>query len=240
MLAVDLDLQRALGVRAIRGNLLRLKWHAAALRFELALRRHDRELKAGYDPTEPRNPIGADGAGRWTDRPGGNIPTNNLPEAPEERPTVPKEMPKTSSERTAVLKAVARWVARYGGPVGTLIEVGSWAYNRTPFVQAYNDPPKSLEELHAGVSTPELGYDIHHIVEQTQAARDGFPREAIDGPENLVRIPAMKHWEINGWYQRENPDFGGQSPREYLAGRNWDVRRSVGLEALRIAGVLKP
>jgi len=49
----------------------------------------------------------------------------------------------------------------------------------------------------------------------------------------------MKHWEINAWYQADNPDFGGLTPREYLSGRSWDVRREVGLEALRIHGVLK-
>jgi hypothetical protein len=49
----------------------------------------------------------------------------------------------------------------------------------------------------------------------------------------------MKHWEINAWYQKPNPGFGGMTPREYLSGRNWEVRRSVGLEALVNAGVLK-
>jgi hypothetical protein len=77
-------------------------------------------------------------------------------------------------------------------------------------------------------------------VEQTQALRDGFPRKAVDAPDNLVRIPTMKHWEINAWYQTANPEFGGKTPREYLAGRNWNVRRKIGLEALRIHGVLKP
>jgi len=35
------------------------------------------------------------------------------------------------------------------------------------------------------------------------------------------------------------PEFEGQSPRDYLSGRNWDVRMQVGLEALRQNGVLK-
>jgi len=50
----------------------------------------------------------------------------------------------------------------------------------------------------------------------------------------------MKHWEINQWYQTRNPEFDWQTPREYLDGRSWAVKRSVGLEALRNAGVLKP
>jgi hypothetical protein len=98
-------------------------------------------------------------------------------------------------------------------------------------IESYRDPPKSLNELQQAVSTPAAGYDTHHIVEQAQAEATGFSRGLIDAPENLVRIPRMKHHEINGWYQRANRDFDGLTPREYLRGRNWDVRRAVGLEA---------
>ena len=93
--------------------------------------------------------------------------------------------------------------------------------------------------MQRGVSTPAPGYDIHHIVEQTQAANDGFPKEVINSPQNLVRIPRLRHQEINAWYQTGNKDFGGLSPRQYLSGRNWAVRRAVGLEALRKFGVLE-
>jgi hypothetical protein len=37
-----------------------------------------------------------------------------------------------------------------------------------------------------------------------------------------------------------NDEFGGLSPREYLRTQAWDVRRSVGLNALIRFGVLKP
>jgi hypothetical protein len=93
--------------------------------------------------------------------------------------------------------------------------------------------------LQRGVSTPAPGYDIHHIVEQTQAANDGFPKEVINSPQNLVRIPRLRHQEINAWYQTKNPKYGGVTPREYLRGRSWEVRRAVGLRALRNFGVLK-
>src|SRR5947209_10168353 len=76
-------------------------------------------------------------------------------------------------------------------------QVGTWAYTYVPLVLSYNDPPKTLEDLQAAVSNPEPGYDIHHIVEQAQASRDGVCRDIIDAPENVVRIPTMKHWEIN-------------------------------------------
>jgi hypothetical protein len=107
-------------------------------------------------------------------------------------------------------------------------------------IEAYRDEPKTLEELQRGVSTPKRGYDIHHIVEQTSAERDGFPRSMIDGPDNLVRIPRLKHREINGWYGRLNEEFGGRSPREYLRGKDWSERFTIGVDALIKFKVLKP
>jgi hypothetical protein len=100
--------------------------------------------------------------------------------------------------------------------------------------------PRSLDELHELVSSPGKGYDIHHIVEQTPADQDGFPRRLINRDDNLVRIPTLKHWQINAWYQTRNPDFGNVSPRDYLRGKNWDERRRVGLDALIRFGVLRP
>jgi hypothetical protein len=54
MLAEDLELQRALALRAVTGGLLRLRWLAAATRFELAMHRHMRALKYGYNLDQPR------------------------------------------------------------------------------------------------------------------------------------------------------------------------------------------
>ena len=119
-------------------------------------------------------------------------------------------------------------------------KLGNWYLTRAYEIASYNDAPKSLPELQQATSTPLPGYDIHHIVEQSQAVREGYPREIIDSNDNLVRIPRLKHQEINGWYQEKNDDFGGLTPRQYLSGRNWEVKRAVGLYALRVYGVLKP
>lgn len=47
-------------------GILRLKWLAAATRFKLALRRHDRALKYGFNPDQPRVPRGNPNGGQWT------------------------------------------------------------------------------------------------------------------------------------------------------------------------------
>src|SRR5262249_34401893 len=106
--------------------------------------------------------------------------------------------------------------------------------------KTYFDPPKSLKELQTAVSNPQKRYDIHHIVEQGSAEQDGFPKARIDASDNLVRIPRVKHWEINSWYSKPNEDFGGLSPRDYLRGKDWAERRRIGLETLVRFGVLGP
>jgi len=116
----------------------------------------------------------------------------------------------------------------------------TWLEEQRASFNSYFDPPKTLEELQRDASNPRAGYDIHHIVEQTSAEEDGFSRQTIDSPENLVRIPRWKHWAINSWYQTKNKAFGGLSPRDYLRGKSWEERRRVGLDALVDAGVLKP
>jgi hypothetical protein len=152
-------------------------------------------------------------------------------------PIIPRERPPTASERNDVASAVARWLARDRGRV---IEGADWFSECEPCVQAYLDPPKTLPELQQAVSAPKPGYDIHHIVEKDSAKEDGFPPWMVNGPENLVRIPRFKHWEVTSWFMTKNRDHDGLSPRDYLRGKDWDERIKVGLRALIRHGVLKP
>jgi hypothetical protein len=126
------------------------------------------------------------------------------------------------------------------GDVLNWLEVASWVHDTIPLIQSYIEPPKTLEELHRAVSTPVLGTQIHHIVEQGPAEKEKFPRSQIDAPDNLVRIPTLNHYEITRWFTKPNKDFGGMPPREYLRGRDWTERRKVGLDALVKFRVLKP
>jgi hypothetical protein len=151
---------------------------------------------------------------------------------------------KNSERKTAdgsgpddIARDIATWFAKHHRHV---IEGVAWLSELEPSIEAYLDPPKALEELQRAVSYPRQGSDIHHIVEKTFAEEDGFPKWMIHSPENLVRIPRFKHWEINSWYMTRNEDYEGLPPREYLRGKSWDVRLSVGLKALIKHGVLKP
>ena len=128
-------------------------------------------------------------------------------------------------------------------PAGEFIlalEAADWLSSYLPYVYSYLDPPKTLEELQQAALNPAVGYNIHHIVEQTPAAQDGFPWSLIDGPDNLVLIPTLKHWLISAWYNTKNLEFENQSPREYLRGKSWEERTQVGKQALIDFGVLAP
>jgi hypothetical protein len=152
-------------------------------------------------------------------------------------PIIPRERPPTAQERNGIAREIARWLLKNQGHVA---EGTRWLFEYEDAIQAYLDPPKTLEELQQAISNPKKGYDIHHIVEKTSAEDDGFPQSVIHGPENLVRIPKFKHWEITGWYMTKNEDYEGLSPRDYLRGKDWTTRTVIGLRALIRHGVLKP
>lgn len=199
--------------------------------------------KAGFDPDQPR-----DDRGRWTDTGGGNVEVHPR-HPPTQVPTVPKERPPTAQARNRIIKDVARFAAKavarqvVGGPIGTVlnvIDVGYWLYEHYPLIQAYLDEPKSLDELQRAASRSKEGYDRHRVVEKSAAERDGYRLSTIEAVENVVLIPRLKHWEITGWYMKENIDYDGLSPREYLRGKTWDERMRTGRDALIMHGVLKP
>ena len=245
----------------------RVSWLLHARVVEAKLRDLQLAVKAGFDPNQPRVPAGNPDGGQWTGSGGEsgsggervgigvggasgrpirvaqNDPPDHLKDFPEKRPPDVKL-------RNRAIRRLARFVltliredelGREIGPILDLLNIGSWvADDYSDHLQSYIDPPKTLEELQRAVSSPSPGTQIHHIVEQGPAEREKFPRSQIDGADNLVRIPTLKHEEITGWFGTPNDEFGGLSPREYLRGRGWPERRKMGLDALILFEVLEP
>jgi hypothetical protein len=236
--------------RDYRSEVLDLRCKIAGLLVERALLRLSLALKA-YSPDQPRVPAGSAEGGQWTSGRGGvgtsdgqtsddgpplDVPVQLAGDIPQnDTPEIPEEKPPTSRERVGILRQLA------SGPSNWmyLLSLPQWLHAYLPSIISYNDPPRSVEELQQNVASPQPGYQIHHIVEQTSAEEDGFSRSQIDAPENLVRVPTMRHWEINAWYQRQNTQFDGLPPREFLRGRSWEDRYAVGLHAMTIFGVLE-
>jgi hypothetical protein len=172
---------------------------------------------------------------------GMQLAANDSPDDPA--PKIPPDRPETSSERTSYLRSAVNWLARNAGLAGAIYTGAmnnvEWLRDYHDVVQASRDAPKSLEELQQAVNDPKPGYDVHHIVEQTAAERFGFIRSDIEHPENLVRIPRLRHYQITGWYMQESEKFDGLSPRAYLQDKDWAERYRVGLVALKEFKVLK-
>ena len=159
----------------------------------------------------------------------------------DERPNesdVPTDKPTGRGELSPILRMVSGLAALLG--LATLAAQAPWIMAYLPEIASNTDAPKTLSELQENVGVPMAGYEDHHIVEQTSAARDGFPRDLIDSPENLVKVPTLKHREITSWYSKANEQFGGLTPREYLKNKSWDERYGIGIEQLIEKGVLKP
>jgi hypothetical protein len=243
----------------IQSELLRLKWHVAALRFERAMQRHALALKAGFNPDQPRDELG-----RWTDAGGEDFETDDGDsegfDKSEDRystdisavrrkalPPIedPSQLPALRPETTQEINRIAREISRNPYLAAyyflTIAEsVGHWLNEKHWEIKAHQDPPKTLDELHDAVSLPDKrGYDDHNIVEQTAARNQGVSQSQINGRDNVVRIPRYKHWEINSWYQTPNVNFDGMTPRAYLQGKSWAEHRRVGLDAMRDVGVLR-
>jgi hypothetical protein len=208
------------------------------------------------DPQHPGWPAGTPGGvgGEFEPKdeatePIGRAVVNEQQPLPPPPPKIPRKRPDDGHVRNVLIKAGVKWLIEAGLaaaditapevviPLQLGVEVGSWAY---PFIKAYFDGPKSLEELQEAANDPQVGYEIHHIVEQKAARKENFPEAQIQAPDNLVRIPTLKHWQLTGWFQTPNKDYGGQTPRAYLRGKTWEERQRVSLEGLRAVGVLAP
>lgn len=165
-----------------------------------------------------------------------------LPKPPPPKPNVPAVRPATAQGVNTLVKQLSNWLLdpTSAGILDLVVDANSWIYDFRHYIVAYLDPPKTLAELQAAVAMRMPGYDVHHIVEKASARAAGFPASWIDGPDNLVLIPTLKHWQVTGWFMTPKKNYDGLSPRAYLKGKDWDERVRIGLEALVKAGVLEP
>jgi hypothetical protein len=199
--------------------------------------------KAGFRPNQPLVPAGHPDGGRWVSE--GLPASDQTPrlwlagDRPELPPDVPEPEPPTIRERNAWAVRVSKYLATTSQTFAASI-FANWLIRHAEHrIRAYLTPPKTLQELQDMAFDRPAGFDIHHIVEQTPARNDGFSKEIIESWENKVAVPTYRHWEITGWFARSNNEFGGLSPRDYLQGQSWEVRRALGLRALKMHGVLK-
>jgi hypothetical protein len=112
------------------------------------------------------------------------------------------------------------------------------------------DPPKTLEELQKEPTENILGYERHHIVEQTDAnikkdieplgeRLQKFGRDIIEDPCNIAWVPRLKHELVSADYSSNVAGPGTPTLRQSLSQSDFATQRAAGLAALRKRGVLK-
>src|SRR5580700_7254000 len=242
--ALDEEVGRELREACRQWLLARSRLHAAGLKATKA---------AVDDPIHPGWPARTPDSkgGQFRPKDGETVVAANTPgighnQGPplDEPPPIPPRPPATARALNNFIKAAAYWLAAAGKAAASrylkILQAVYWLTQALPYIRAYLSPPKTLKELQQDALTPQVGYNIHHVVEQTPARNDGYPEDMINGSDNLVRIPTLKHWQINGWYGERNEKYDYLSPREYLRGKSWEERVRVGKDALILFEVLKP
>lgn len=180
-------------------------------------------LARKYNPNQPRVPAGNSDGGRWTDdgAGGGSLglfqitPRDNTVDGVrlagdwppfEEPPEAPPSVRKPTERPIDFIRRVVKYL-RVVGPISPAadgifeaLRQAEGLRGETAAIKSANDPPRTLEELQARARLPsEPGYEDHHIVGQFAQNRLQFGSVRIDSPENTVRIPVVKHLDINGY-----------------------------------------
>jgi hypothetical protein len=147
------------------------------------------------------------------------------------------------------IRDAAEWVARNAVRRAPAVDAFFGGLNQikeldaiTRAIKSANDPAKTLEELQEPIGTKsQRGYEDHHIAEEAAARAAGDPESLIQGRDNRVRIPVLKHIEISRYYSTkvEQEDGTRLSPRDLLKGADFETRREFGLGILRKYGVLR-
>src|SRR5262249_52426837 len=88
-------------------------------------------------------------------------------------PQISEEPPPRERERLAIVKAVARTLTTLAEFVEFSANFPGWFLDYSQVLRTSLDEPKTLEQLQRDASSPGIGYDLHHIVEQTPAEKNG-------------------------------------------------------------------
>ena len=117
---------------------------------------------------------------------------------------------------------------RYGPPVVEWLQgVANQGFNSF----------KSLKDF---LGSPGTNNVWHHVVEQCQITKSGFPSQMINNLKNIISIDKAIHVQISGYYNSIQTGFSeGLRVRNWLAGQTFEVQYEFGLNILTKYDVLK-
>ena len=86
----------------------------------------------------------------------------------------------------------------------------------------------------------EQGYEWHHIVEQSQIKKSGFPPQQIHNTSNMIQVEKSVHHQITGYYNAKYFEFTyGESVRDWLSGQTFEFQTEFGVKVLKGFGVVE-
>lgn len=139
------------------------------------------------------------------------------------------------SELRAAIKAATRFVNE-GPHTLAQLRVSSESLtfpNYEAFLKVW-DPAMAEIDFEKRFRAAGAGSAYHHIIEQSS----GEALSITESTDNIVKIPAILHEEINARYAQNQARFGGRSLREWLKTQPRAVRREWGIRMMREVGII--
>jgi len=96
---------------------------------------------------------------------------------------------------------------------------------------------QTFQKLKDFLGSPGWGNQWHHIVEQCQSVKTGFPNTWINNSNNVVNISNAVHIKISGYYSSIQWFTNGLRVRDWIAGQDFQKQYEFGIEILRKFGV---
>ena len=98
---------------------------------------------------------------------------------------------------------------------------------------------ESFQQLKNSMGSAGAGMQWHHIVEQCQIKRSGFPVSWIQNSNNVIRITTEIHRKVSAYYSQIQTFTNGMTFRNWVTQFSFEEQYEWGLYVLRLFGVIE-
>ena len=96
------------------------------------------------------------------------------------------------------------------------------------------DGYSSFRAAKSAFGPQDEGFVLDHVVEQSQAARSGFPKELVNSPQNLAPVPTKVNQLKADFYSSKQQFSNSLTVRDWLSGQSFEEQHRFGLNVLRL------
>lgn len=82
------------------------------------------------------------------------------------------------------------------------------------------------------------GKEWHHIVEQSQIVKSGFPSNQIHNTRNVIAVDKAQHSVVSSYYSSKRAFTQNLRVRNWLAGKSYEEQYQFGMEILKWLGII--